>query len=114
MYRYQLYFYIYYLDAEKSTLLKGHCRVLVSEDRLDSLASGGDVTEPISDSAFVSPPDYATVMNEDDMMADTEVDTDDCAVLPVTHPKSPNTPDGTDSGGSNHSSHQLLPDPQDT
>jgi len=77
---------------------------LLLEERLDSLASGGDITEPISDSAFVPPPDYATVMNED-----TEADTDDCAVLQITHSK-PSTPSGsTDSASSNHSSHHLLP-----
>lgn len=71
----------------------------VLEERLDSLASGGDVTEPISDSAFIPPPDYATVMNED-----TEIDTDDCVDKKTTPPWS------SDSTCSNHSSHQLLPE----
>ena len=48
------------------------------------------------------PPDYDTVMSE--QAVDTEVDTDDGSGVPVQLHLST-----TDSGGSSHSSHVLLP-----
>lgn len=82
----------------------------LSDERLDSLASGTDLTETISDSsAFVSPPDYATVMCEESTVGDTEVDTDDGSIVPIKLHLSTSPPSSTDSASSNHSSHVLLP-----
>lgn len=82
----------------------------VSEEQLDSVASGAELTETISDSAFAPPPDYATVMCEDSAAGDTEMDTDDGAVVvPIKLHLSTSPPSSTDSGSSNHSSRVLLP-----
>lgn len=88
--------------------------VVISEERLDSVSSGAELTETISDSAFAPPPDYATVMCGDSAAGDTEIDTDDgAAVIPIKLHLSTSPPSSTDSGCSNHSSHVLLPQPQD-
>lgn len=81
----------------------------LSEERLDSIASAADMTETISDSAFIHPPDYATVMCEDSALCDTEIDTDDGSVAPIKLHLSTSSPSSTDSGSSNHSSQLLLP-----
>ncbi|XP_045214260.2 probable E3 ubiquitin-protein ligase MGRN1 isoform X1 [Mercenaria mercenaria] len=86
----------------------------ISEERLDSIASGPELTETISDSAFNPPPDYATVMCEDSAAGDTEIDTDDgAAIIPIKLHLSTSQPSSTDSGSSNHSSHVLLPQSHD-
>ncbi|WAQ97338.1 RN157-like protein [Mya arenaria] len=74
------------------------------EDRLDSIASGGDLTEDISESAFVPPPDYASVMNEED----TDPDTDELMAAPVPLRLSKSPPSSSDSASSRHSSQNLL------
>ncbi|XP_060582699.1 E3 ubiquitin-protein ligase MGRN1-like isoform X2 [Ruditapes philippinarum] len=86
----------------------------ISEERLDSIASGQELTETISDSAYNPPPDYATVMCEDSAAGDTEIDTDDgAAIVPINLHLSTSAPSSTDSGSSNHSSHVLLPQSHD-
>ncbi|KAL4240040.1 hypothetical protein ACF0H5_000835 [Mactra antiquata] len=97
------------IEPEPDYDLDEHCCGL-SDERLDSLASGTDLTETISDSsAFVPPPDYATVMCEESTVGDTEPDTDDGSVAPVKLHLSTSPPSSTDSACSNHSSHVLLP-----
>jgi hypothetical protein len=88
--------------------------IAISEERLDSIASGQELTETISDSAYNPPPDYATVMCEDSAAGDTEIDTDDgAAIVPINLHLSTSAPSSTDSGSSNYSSHVLLPQSHD-
>ncbi|KAH3863639.1 E3 ubiquitin-protein ligase MGRN1-like isoform X2 [Dreissena polymorpha] len=81
------------------------CSCGISDDRLDSVASACDITENISESAFIPPPDYNSVMND---TADTEADTDEGSTsLPKLH-LSTSPPSSSESVSSNMSSDQLM------
>jgi len=80
------------------------CIVTFSEDRLDSVASGADLTETISESAFSPPPDYADVMNGD-FPGD---DTDDNSTNPITLHLSTSPHSSDSSTNSRHSGCKLL------